>query len=122
MTGLSIIVVDRDLTLLGQIVLAGLIITGGLNVYPAEVENVLDAIRGIEESAVIGLPDDDLGERVTAVIVLADPALSADAITAEARRHLAPYKSPRRIEFVQALPRNAMGKIDKEALRRAYRS
>lgn len=93
------------------------VISGGLNVYPAEVENVLNAVPGVEESAVIGLPDEDLGERVTAVVVRSGD-LAPQAIIAEARKHLAPYKCPRSVEFVTALPRNAMGKVDKEALRR----
>lgn len=96
------------------------VISGGLNVYPAEVENVLNAIVGVEESAVVGLPDEDLGERVTAVIVLAKPQLTADAVIAEARKHLAPYKCPRLVEFTDVLPRNAMGKVDKEQLRRNF--
>ncbi len=99
-----------------------LVISGGLNVYPAEVENVLNAVPGVEECAVIGLPDEDLGERVTAVIVRSgsEPDLSAETVMAEARKHLAPYKCPRLVEFVDALPRNAMGKIDKESLRRRF--
>lgn len=97
-----------------------LVISGGLNVYPAEVEWVLDSVAGVEESAIIGLPDADLGERVTAVIVRSDPKLSATAITQAARARLAPYKCPRQIEFVNFLPRNAMGKVDKAQLRRSF--
>ncbi|HEY3118116.1 MAG TPA: AMP-binding protein [Chloroflexota bacterium] len=97
-----------------------LVISGGLNVYPAEVEWVLDSVEGVEESAIIGLPDDDLGERVTAVIVRSHPEVSAAAITQAARAQLAPYKCPRQIEFVSSLPRNAMGKVDKAQLRRSF--
>jgi acyl-CoA synthetase (AMP-forming)/AMP-acid ligase II len=75
---------------------------------------------GVEESALIGLPDDDLGERVTAVIVRADPELSKEHIVESARRRLAPYKCPRQVEFVEALPRNAMGKLDKAELRKRF--
>lgn len=96
------------------------VISGGLNVYPAEVETVLDAIDGVEESAVIGVADEDLGERVAAIIVRSRPELTPEQISAATRLRLAPYKCPRRIEFVDALPRNAMGKIDKEQLRRAF--
>src|SRR5581483_11667057 len=100
-----------------------LIISGGLNVYPAEVENALGAIRGVEDCAVIGLPDPDWGERVTAVIIRASGAeLSADQVMAEARTRLAPYKCPRRVEFAETLPRNAMGKVEKARLRTIYSS
>ena len=96
------------------------VISGGLNVYPSEVEAVIDAISGVDESAVIGLPDDDLGERVAAVVVRASETVTAESVVTEVRRHLAPYKCPRRVEFVSLLPRNAMGKVDKEQLRRAF--
>jgi malonyl-CoA/methylmalonyl-CoA synthetase len=101
-----------------------LIITGGLNVYPAEVEAVLNEIEGVDESAVIGLPDDDLGERVTAIVVpeKARADLTPSSITAAARARLAPYKCPRQVQIVDSLPRNAMGKIEKAELRRAFAS
>ena len=98
-----------------------LIISGGLNVYPAEIEAVIDAIAGVNESAVIGLPHPDFGEGVTAVVAC-DPAagLDASAITAALAGALAKFKHPKRIFFVVALPRNAMGKIRKKELRERY--
>ena len=98
-----------------------LIISGGLNVYPKEVEDVIDQLPGVLESAVIGVPDDDFGEAVVAVVVaVADGDVDAAALRAGARERLAPFKVPRRIEVVDALPRNAMGKVEKAALRRTY--
>jgi malonyl-CoA/methylmalonyl-CoA synthetase len=99
--------------------LKDMVISGGLNVYPAEVEAVLDAIPGVAESAVIGLPDADFGERVAAAIVRRAGAsdLTADAVIAEARARLAPYKCPKSVAFLDSLPRNAMGKVEKTRLR-----
>jgi len=96
-----------------------LIITGGLNVYPAEVEGVIDAIPGVIESAVIGLPHTDLGEGVAAVVV-ADEAITEDQILGALKGRLARFKQPRRVLFTSALPRNAMGKVTKAALRQAH--
>jgi malonyl-CoA/methylmalonyl-CoA synthetase len=98
-----------------------LVISGGLNVYPKEVEDVVDAIEGVLESAVIGVPDPDLGEAVVAVVVeqpghVIDPARVRDA----ARERLAGFKVPRRVEVVEALPRNAMGKVEKAVLRARF--
>ena len=98
-----------------------LVITGGLNVYPAEVEALLDALLEVRESAVIGLPHPDFGEAVTAVVVVADPAgFDEAAIRAELGRDLAAFKVPKRIIAVPELPRNAMAKIQKKALRETY--
>lgn len=97
-----------------------LVITGGLNVYPKEVEQALDALVGVEESAVVGLADPDFGEVVVAVVVPGPGAeLSADGVRAALREVLAPYKVPKRVVFVEALARNAMGKVEKARLRRA---
>jgi malonyl-CoA/methylmalonyl-CoA synthetase len=95
-----------------------LVITGGLNVYPAEIEGVIDALDGVLESAVIGVPDADLGEAVVAVVV-AEPGVTLDpeVVRAAARDRLAGFKSPKRVEIVDALPRNAMGKVEKAVLR-----
>jgi malonyl-CoA/methylmalonyl-CoA synthetase len=95
-----------------------LIISGGYNVYPKEIELVLDALAGIEESAVIGVPHPDFGEAVVAVVV-GDGEEAA--LLAGARASLAPFKAPKRILFVEALPRNAMGKVQKNLLRDRYR-
>jgi long-chain acyl-CoA synthetase len=94
-----------------------LIITGGANVYPAEVESVLMAHPKVGDVAVIGVPDDDLGKAVLAVIELrAGERATADELIAFARRDLAHYKCPRRVEFVAQLPREAHGKVRKHEL------
>jgi malonyl-CoA/methylmalonyl-CoA synthetase len=94
-----------------------LIISGGYNVYPKEIELVLDEMEGVAESAVIGCPHPDLGEVVVAVVLgKGDEA----AMISAARAHLAAFKAPKRIFFVDELPRNAMGKVQKNLLRDAY--
>jgi long-chain acyl-CoA synthetase len=95
------------------------IVRGGANVYPAEVERVLQAIEGVAGCAVTGVADERLGERVVAVVE-ADPGVALDsaAIIEHCRRELARYKVPERIEIVAALPRNAMGKVDRTAVGR----
>jgi malonyl-CoA/methylmalonyl-CoA synthetase len=94
-----------------------LIISGGYNVYPKEIELVLDDLEGVIESAVVGVPHPDFGEGVVALIIGAGDEA---AMIAECRRQLAPYKSPKRIVFVDELPRNAMGKVQKNLLRDRY--
>ncbi|MBC7575553.1 MAG: malonyl-CoA synthase [Herminiimonas sp.] len=99
-----------------------LIITGGYNVYPKEIESVLDEMTGVQESAVIGVPHCDFGEAVTAVIVCrADAALSEATIIAELKARIANFKVPKRIYFVADLPRNTMGKVQKNVLREKFR-
>ena len=116
-------VIDDDgyLTLVGRA--KDLIISGGLNVYPKEIEARLDRVEGVAESAVIGVPDEDLGERVTAVVVPegAPGVLDPLAILADIRTGLAGYKVPKEIHVVDELPRNAMGKVQKDALREHVR-
>jgi malonyl-CoA/methylmalonyl-CoA synthetase len=97
-----------------------LIIAGGLNIYPKEVELAIDAVPGVGESAVIGVPHPDLGEAVVAVIVRTDAALDEAAVLAGIA-DLARFKQPRRILFDDALPRNAMGKIQKADLREVHK-
>ncbi len=110
---------DGRITLVGRA--KDLIITGGLNVYPKEVEEVLDAVDGVVESAVIGVPDPDFGEAIVAVVVREGGAgVTAGEIEAAANLRLARFKHPRRIEFLDALPRNAMGKVQKNVLRERY--
>jgi malonyl-CoA/methylmalonyl-CoA synthetase len=96
-----------------------LIITGGYNVYPKEIELAIDAIPGVAESAVVGVPHADFGEAVVAVVVCtSEPApLTEMGIISELKLRLANYKVPKRVHFVQELPRNAMGKIQKAHLR-----
>ena len=93
-----------------------LIISGGYNVYPREVEEVLQSCPGVREVAVLGWPDADLGEQVVAAVVREDPTLTAFALIAFCRDHLAAYKKPRQVFFVETLPRNALGKIQKHLL------
>ena len=98
-----------------------LIISGGYNVYPVEVETELDALAGVAESAVIGVPHPDFGEGVTAVVVArAGAALDENALRAALEQRLAKYKLPKRIVFVSEMPRNAMGKVQKAELRKKY--
>ncbi len=94
-----------------------LIISGGYNVYPKEIELVLDELPGVTESAVIGAPHPDFGEGVVAVVLGSG---DETALIAEARRQLAAYKAPKRVIFVDDLPRNAMGKVQKNLLRERY--
>ena len=95
-----------------------LIITGGFNVYPVEVEECIDALPGVVESAVIGLPHADFGEAVTAVVVLlAGSVLSEQELLNALKQRLAKFKLPKRVLFVVELPRNAMGKVQKQVLR-----
>ncbi len=98
-----------------------LIITGGFNVYPKEVEEAIDALPGVLESAVIGLPHPDFGEGVTAVVVAAPGAeLSEKGILAALEGQLAAFKRPKRVLLVESLPRNAMGKVQKAHLREQH--
>lgn len=99
-----------------------LIISGGFNVYPKEVELVIDAMPGVEESAVIGVPHADFGEAVVAVVVPRDgQALDADTMLASLKGSLANFKVPKRIYFVDQLVRNTMGKVQKNVLRERYK-
>jgi len=94
-----------------------LIISGGFNVYPKEIELILDEMDGVVESAVIGLPHADFGEAVTAVVIGSG---DERAIIAALRETLAAFKTPKRVFFVDELPRNAMGKVQKNLLRERY--
>ena len=98
-----------------------LIITGGYNVYPKEIELVIDDLPGVDESAVIGVAHADFGEAVTAVIVpRANARLEEANIIRELKSKLAGYKVPKRVYFVDALPRNSMGKVQKNLLRERF--
>lgn len=101
-----------------------LIITGGLNVYPKEVETYIDGLDGVTESAVIGLPHPDLGEAVTAVVVRASghQDMTEASLLQTLKQKIAGYKVPKRVFFVAELPRNAMGKVQKNILRDRYRA
>ena len=102
------------LTLMGRS--KDLIIAGGFNIYPKEIEQVLDAVPGVIESAVIGVPHPDMGEGVVAVLVGEPDAAAMEAALAG----LARFKRPRKFFRVDALPRNAMGKVEKQRLRETY--
>lgn len=98
------------------------VITGGLNVYPKEVELFIDDQPGVSESAVIGVPHADFGEAVVAVVVAADgKQLDENELIARAKEALADFKVPKRVLFVDELPRNTMAKVQKNLLREKYR-
>jgi long-chain acyl-CoA synthetase len=98
-----------------------MVVSGGVNVYPVEIEQVLARHPDVADVACIGLPDDDLGERLVALVqTLPDTTQHhalADALIAWCRRSVAGYKCPKEVRFVGAIPRSPMGKIDKRALR-----
>jgi malonyl-CoA/methylmalonyl-CoA synthetase len=109
----------------GRLTLVGrgkdLIIAGGYNIYPKEIETCLDSLEEIRESAVIGVADADLGEAVVALVVTAqDSELDEAAVLAKLAGQLARFKRPRRIIALAELPRNAMGKVQKQQLRETY--
>jgi malonyl-CoA/methylmalonyl-CoA synthetase len=98
-----------------------LVISGGFNVYPKEVEGEIDAIPGVVESAVIGVPHKDFGEGVTAVVVGAKTGAPTEAeVLAVLAGRLARFKLPKRVIFVPDLPRNTMGKVQKNVLRETF--
>jgi long-chain acyl-CoA synthetase len=98
-----------------------MVVSGGENIYPAEVENILLGVPGVVDAAVIGVPDDSWGETVKAVVVRGpDTEVSADDVIAFCRQRLAHYKCPTSVDFVETLPRNPSGKILKRELREPY--
>lgn len=104
---------DGRVTLVGRA--KDLIISGGLNIYPKEIELLIDAVPGVEESAVIGVPHPDFGEAVVAVVT--GKGIDEAAILEALDGRLARFKQPKRVIFAAALPRNAMGKVQKNVLR-----
>ena len=94
-----------------------MIIVGGYNVYPREVEEVLFAHPAVLEAAVVGLPDPDFGEEVNAYVVLKDPSVSVEELKAYCAEHLAKYKVPRQFEILEELPKNTTGKILRRSLK-----
>jgi malonyl-CoA/methylmalonyl-CoA synthetase len=112
---------ERYLTIVGRS--KDLIITGGYNVYPKEIELVLDADPRVLESAVFGIKHSDYGEAVTAAIVLnANSNLDTALLIENIKTKLASYKVPKAIYVLDQLPRNAMGKVQKSLLREVYSS
>ena len=113
---------DRDnyLSIVGRS--KDLIISGGYNVYPKEIEIILDDVKGVYESAVIGVPHPDFGEGVLAVVVLvAGTDQNEESIKNNLKQNIAAYKQPKNIFFVDELPRNTMGKVLKNILRDRHR-
>jgi len=106
---------DGSLAIRGR--LKELIISGGFNVYPREVELVLEAHPGVAEVAVVGLPSESWGEEVTAFVVPARERPTESELIGFAQERLAKFKCPRSVRFVEALPRNAMGKVQRSQLR-----
>ena len=99
-----------------------LVISGGYNVYPKEIELLIDDMTGVAESAVIGLPHPDFGEAVVAVIVKtpSEVELSEAGVIGALKGKLAAFKVPKRVFIVDDLPRNAMGKVQKNELRKRF--
>ena len=101
-----------------------MIISGGVNVYPQETENVLIMHPAVADVAVFGVPDDDLGEQVKAVVQLRDPGGASDALAEEliayCRERLSPIKCPKSVDFMEQLPREATGKLYKRLLKEKY--
>ncbi|WP_344838470.1 AMP-binding protein [Actinocorallia longicatena] len=97
-----------------------MIVSGGENVFPVEIEEALAVHPGVADVAVIGVPDERWGETVLAVVVRRDPALTEETLLQHGREHLAGFKRPRRIAFADALPRNPGGKVLKKELRAPY--
>jgi len=112
--------IDED----GYVVIVGrekdLIITGGFNVYPKEIESLIDDFPEVLESAVIGVPHPDFGEAVVAVVVPVTPGVEAQTIVTGLGEKLAKFKQPKRVILLDQLPRNTMGKVQKKALREEY--
>lgn len=110
----------------GRITLVGrnkdMVISGGLNIYPIEIESCINEVPGVVESAIIGVPHDDFGEGVVAVVVAnRDKAPKEEQIYAHLATRIARFKQPKKILFVDELPRNTMGKVQKNLLRDTYR-
>ena len=98
-----------------------MVISGGVNIYPAEIEGSLIAMPGVRDCAVFGIPDEEYGERLCAYVELEPGAgLSADDVRKFLRNHIANFKIPQVIEFADSLPREATGKIFKRKLRDPY--
>jgi long-chain acyl-CoA synthetase len=101
-----------------------MIISGGVNIYPQEVENLLVTHPAVADVAVVGAPDEEMGEKVVAVVQPLDPAAAGDALAGElmafCRTNLSHVKSPREIRFMEELPRHPTGKLYKRLIRDAF--
>jgi long-chain acyl-CoA synthetase len=96
-----------------------MIITSGFNVYSREVTSVLNSLPGISDSAIIGEPDLMRGSIIRAFVVSDDPSITEDDVKKFARKHLASYKTPRKVDFVSEIPRDEKGKVIPDLLRRS---
>jgi len=99
---------------------ADLVVSGGVNVYPAEAERVLASHPGVEDVAAFGVPHPEMGEELRALVVVKDSTVQPDQLMAYCRTQLAGFKCPRSVQVVGELPRTAMGKLDKRILRKQY--
>ncbi len=119
---LAVIEPDGSVNIVGRA--KDMMISGGFNVYPKEIEMVIDALPGVAESAVVGMPHPDFGEAGLAVVTMnaGAPPLEVSAVRAALKEALANYKVPKMIVVAEALPRNAMGKVQKNLLRSTYRA
>ncbi|MSO98427.1 MAG: malonyl-CoA synthase [Rhodospirillaceae bacterium] len=111
---------DGMVTIVGRA--KDMMISGGFNVYPKEIEALIDALPGVDESAVVGMPHPDFGEAGLAIVTMKSgkPALSCDDVIAALKGKLANYKVPKLVVVADALPRNAMGKVQKNELQKTY--
>jgi malonyl-CoA/methylmalonyl-CoA synthetase len=112
---LGVMTADGRISIVGRE--KDLIISGGYNIYPKEIEDVINDVDGVLESAVFGIPHPDFGESVLAAVVLEDTSVDPSTIAAQAELKLAKFKHPRRYIITDALPRNTMGKVQKNILR-----
>jgi malonyl-CoA/methylmalonyl-CoA synthetase len=116
----GMLVPEDYLTLVGRG--SDMFISGGFNVYPREIEGYIDELDGVEESAVVGVPHPDFGEvGIALVVVRPGGTLSGEEIQAHLKGRIANYKVPKRVVIITSLPRNAMGKVQKNLLRETYR-
>jgi long-chain acyl-CoA synthetase len=97
-----------------------MVISGGVNIYPAEIEHQLITLPGVADCAVFGVPDAEYGESLVAVVATSDPALNEEVIKNFIRQRMASYKTPRQVHLVASLPRDDNGKVAKRRLKDAY--
>ena len=116
----DVAIMDGDGFIYIQDRIKDMIISGGENVYPAEIENVLMAMEGVADAAVIGIPSEKWGESPLAVIVRANDEVSAQDVIAHCDGKLARFKMPQAVEFTDVIPRNPTGKVLKRVLREQY--
>jgi long-chain acyl-CoA synthetase len=97
-----------------------MVISGGVNIYPAECERVLNSHPGVKDVALFGQPDDEMGERLVGLVTTADPGVTADNLIDYCRKAIAAYKVPKQLVVVPEVPRSAMGKVDTAAARQVF--